>query len=207
MEDRKEQKPVHSRVLHFYHEKGPYGELSNFYPVSPPIEYNNKKYPTSEHLFQSMKYLGPEASERHIEYADLIRTASTPYKSKILANQQRLGRFKWQQELCQVIDKYQDLEPRQDWDDVCDEAMLTCLRLKFQNNVHCKKVLMSTGDSMLAEHTTRDIYWADGGDGTGQNMLGKLLVKVRDELFSKKASKHTDGTAEPYTEMKKAKLY
>jgi len=32
------------------------------------------------------------------------------------------------------------------------------------------------------EHTDNDSYWADGGDGSGRNMLGVLLMSVRKEL-------------------------
>jgi N-glycosidase YbiA len=42
--------------------------------------------------------------------------------------------------------------------------------------------LLETGDARIVEHTTRDRYWADGGDGSGRNMLGRLLMRVRDEL-------------------------
>jgi predicted NAD-dependent protein-ADP-ribosyltransferase YbiA (DUF1768 family) len=27
-----------------------------------------------------------------------------------------------------------------------------------------------------------DRYWGDGGDGSGKNMLGKILMRVRDDL-------------------------
>ena len=39
-----------------------------------------------------------------------------------------------------------------------------------------------TGTRELVEHTANDSYWGDGGDGTGQNKLGKLLMQVRDEV-------------------------
>ncbi|KAF9194169.1 hypothetical protein BGZ50_006648 [Haplosporangium sp. Z 11] len=32
------------------------------------------------------------------------------------------------------------------------------------------------------EHTKNDRYWADGGDGTGKNMLGKILMEVREKI-------------------------
>ena len=35
---------------------------------------------------------------------------------------------------------------------------------------------------MLIEHTKNDSYWADGGDGSGLNKLGKILMKVREKL-------------------------
>jgi predicted NAD-dependent protein-ADP-ribosyltransferase YbiA (DUF1768 family) len=38
---------------------------------------------------------------------------------------------------------------------------------------------------MIIEHTKNDNYWADGGDGSGKNMLGKILMEIRDELTKK----------------------
>jgi predicted NAD-dependent protein-ADP-ribosyltransferase YbiA (DUF1768 family) len=43
-------------------------------------------------------------------------------------------------------------------------------------------MLLETGNKTLVEHTTRDKYWGDGGDGKGKNMLGKMLMIIRDEL-------------------------
>ena len=41
-----------------------------------------------------------------------------------------------------------------------------------------------SGDAKLVEHTENDSYWGDGGDGSGRNMLGQILMQVRDELRS-----------------------
>ena len=43
-------------------------------------------------------------------------------------------------------------------------------------------LLLSTGDATLVEHTRNDSYWADGGDGTGNNGLGELLTELRAQL-------------------------
>ena len=45
---------------------------------------------------------------------------------------------------------------------------------------HCYTAI--TGGSTIVEHTTHDAYWGDGGDGTGKNMLGVILMEVRREL-------------------------
>ena len=34
----------------------------------------------------------------------------------------------------------------------------------------------------IVEHTENDGYWGDGGDGSGKNMLGQILMRVREEL-------------------------
>ena len=71
---------------------------------------------------------------------------------------------------------------RPDWEDVKDDVMRVAVRAKFTQHEELRELLLSTGDEELVEHTTNDAYWADGGDGTGKNMLGKILMEVRAEL-------------------------
>jgi ribA/ribD-fused uncharacterized protein len=56
------------------------------------------------------------------------------------------------------------------------------LKLKFNTHKELKIKLMDTDDKKLIEHTTNDSYWADGGDGSGKNRLGVLLMKLRAEF-------------------------
>mgnify|MGYP003691392609 CR=1 FL=1 len=60
--------------------------------------------------------------------------------------------------------------------------MLQGLTLKFTQNQDLRQKLLDTGNRDLIEHTEKDKYWGDGKDGSGKNMLGKLLMKVREEL-------------------------
>ncbi len=60
--------------------------------------------------------------------------------------------------------------------------MLDALRAKFTQHEDLRELLLSTGNAQLVEHTASDRYWADGGDGSGKNMLGVLLMRLRDEL-------------------------
>ena len=53
---------------------------------------------------------------------------------------------------------------------------------KFAQHPDIRAVLLSTGDERLVEHTSSDSYWGDGGDGTGNNMLGKILMEIRERL-------------------------
>ena len=62
--------------------------------------------------------------------------------------------------------------------------MKKSLFYKFTQNDDLKKLLLSTGNSTLIEHTKNDSYWGDNLDGTGKNMLGTLLMETR-ELLSK----------------------
>ena len=54
------------------------------------------------------------------------------------------------------------------------------LKLKFTTHADLKKQLFDTGDRQIIQHTRNDKYWGDGGNGTGKNRLGILLMKLRD---------------------------
>ena len=70
---------------------------------------------------------------------------------------------------------------REDWETIKDDVMLSIVRAKFfQNKVYLQQ-LLSTKGARLCEHTKKDRYWGDGGDGSGQNRLGHILMAVRDE--------------------------
>ena len=59
--------------------------------------------------------------------------------------------------------------------------MERAIEAKFTQNEDLKTMLIETGDVELCEHTENDKFWADGGGaGKGENMLGKLLMKLRD---------------------------
>jgi hypothetical protein len=60
--------------------------------------------------------------------------------------------------------------------------MRAALQAKFAQHPGLRSFLLQTGDAELIEHTKNDSYWADGGDGTGKNRLGQLLMELRTEL-------------------------
>jgi hypothetical protein len=64
------------------------------------------------------------------------------------------------------------------------DCMLWVLESKLQQNPHTfGKVLKSTGNKMIVEKSKKDDFWGcfqKGDIFDGQNQLGMLLVKVRD---------------------------
>jgi len=56
------------------------------------------------------------------------------------------------------------------------------LRRKFLLDKRAQSVLLSTGDALLLENSKYDAYWGAGPNGDGKNMLGQLLMRVRDEI-------------------------
>ena len=76
---------------------------------------------------------------------------------------------------------------RPNWDDITKiESMELCLRAKFNIPV-LRDRLLSTGDADLIEDNNwGDQFWGVS-KGSGRNILGKLLVNIRDELIQYEA--------------------
>jgi ribA/ribD-fused uncharacterized protein len=169
-----------AKLVLFYEENKPWGQFSNFYPS--PIDIEGTQYPTNEHFYQALKFLGPDQTIRSREYAELIRQQNTPNKAKILANQKLKGGYAWVKPLNEIIRAYPDVTMRADFEQVKDNLMRWGVFQKFLQNPQLFQILDSTGLSYLAEHTSRDSYWGDGGDGSGKNMLGRILMETRSIL-------------------------
>ncbi len=138
----------------FYSVSDEYGFLSNFAPA--PIRLKGKVWPTTEHYFQAQKFAGTQ-HERE------VREAKTPMIAA------RIGRDR-------------SLPLRRDWESVKVSVMRDAVLAKFEQHDDLRHLLLDTGDAKLVEHTENDDYWGDGGDGSGRNMLGRILMEVRDTL-------------------------
>jgi swarming motility protein ybiA len=60
-----------------------------------------------------------------------------------------------------------------------ESPMDAALEGRNRQNPEILEKLIATSDAELLEHTKNDHYWADGGDGSGKNMLGKILMETR----------------------------
>lgn len=138
----------------FYGVADSFGEFSNF--AAFPIRLDGKVWPTSEHYFQAQKFESAEARET-------VRKANSPMLAA------RLGR-----------DRKQRL--RRDWESVKILVMKKAVQAKFEQHAELAALLVSTGGARLVEHTEIDDYWGDGGDGKGQNWLGRILMETREAL-------------------------
>jgi ribA/ribD-fused uncharacterized protein len=140
--------------IRFYSLSDPHGCFSNFYRA--PIHLDGRTWPTSEHYFQAQKFHGTPREEE-------VRRATSPMIAA------RMGRSR----------KHR-LRP--DWESVKDAVMRKAVLAKFTQHDDLRQLLLDTGDALLIEHTENDAYWGDGGDGSGLNRLGHILMSVRDEL-------------------------
>lgn len=141
-------------ILFYSTKEEPYGCFSNF--SAHPFELDGALWPTSEHYFQAQKFAGTE----HVE---VVRLAPTPMQA---AN---MGRER-------------ERPLRTDWEAVKDDVMRRAVLAKFSQHADIREILLATGDEELIENTTNDYYWGRGTKGNGKNMLGIILMEVREQL-------------------------
>lgn len=126
--------------------------LSNFHAAY--LLYEGVVWPTSEHAYQAMKSKD-ENQRLNIAMMDL------PSQAKAYAR---------------------TLTRRVDWDDVKLDIMEEIVRCKFAQNPHLADKLLATADLEIIEgNTWGDTFWGVC-NGKGENHLGKILMKIRDEL-------------------------
>lgn len=145
--------------IFFYHSDQPWGEFSNF--SRHAVFIDDRVWATVEHFYQAQKF-------RQTQHQEMIRRCPTPIMAKTRSRELSI------------------LHERSDWQESRESAMLRGLRAKFNQHPELTELLLQSGDAILVEHTADDAYWGDGGDGSGQNRLGHLLMQVRTELLDEK---------------------
>lgn len=145
------------KILFYRANEVPYGAFSNF-DTKHPIYILGEEWPSTEHAFQAMKFMGTDS-----DYMEQIRSVPKPRDAAAM------GR-----------DRNHPL--RSDWEQVKYDIMYLVVNTKFETYPELQKLLVSTGDAEIIEHTTNDNVWADGGDGSGKNWLGKILMDIRSKL-------------------------
>ena len=118
-----------------------------------PFELDGRTWPTAEHFYQAAKTEVPEEIEA-------IANAESAKEAKRLGNGATL---------------------RPHWNELRDDVMRRALAAKYAIP-GCRATLLSTGESRLIEHAPWDKYWGDGGDDSGQNRLGELLMELREQI-------------------------
>lgn len=142
----------------FYHSDQEWGDFANF--SNHAIFLEGKIWKTVEHFYQAQKF-------HQTEFEEIIRLQKTPMLAKQKAHE--------------LLEKH----PVLNWDELKEQVMYKGLLAKFTQNPELWKMLVSTGNKRLAEHTDLDNYWGDGANGQGKNRLGALLMRLRAELSCK----------------------
>lgn len=157
-EDKNIEKLSSENKIFFLSKSKQFFQFSNFYEKEFTI--NDVTYRTIEHYFQSAKFISDD-----FEYGQKIINAKTPGKAKGLGR----GNSK---------------SLKKDWNESRVDIMYEGLKAKFTQNKDLMQLLLSTEDKELIENNPSDSFWGIGKNQQGKNMLGKLLMKLREELRS-----------------------
>ncbi len=145
-----------------YKTKEDFGGLSNM-ASGFPLQVNGLRILTAEALYQACRFpLMPDAQREVIgQHSPMTaKMKSKPYRK----------------------------HTRPDWDQVRFKIMRWCLRVKLaQNYSEFGRLLLATRDRPIVEQSRKDDYWGakvaeDDETLTGQNVLGRLLMELRELL-------------------------
>lgn len=155
------------KEIRFYRaSEKPYGAFSNLYRRS--ISYDGYVYPTSEHAYQAGK-------ARKAEVRDWLMAAPSPALLAMAAH----GLYQW------------DIAPN--WSKIKFDRMREVLWAKFTQHTDLASLLLDTGDAVLIETATVDNpvnrLWGEVEGKGGKNMLGVMLMEVREKLAGEKRPK------------------
>lgn len=115
---------------------------------------------TAEHAFHWKKF-----SDYQIEVAQLILVATSAEKSQLIAH------------------KHNDKLPG-DWHVIKADTMEEILRAKLEQHDDVRELLLKTGSRTIVERSPNPTYWSLGRNGDGENMVGKIWMKLRFEIQS-----------------------
>ena len=145
----------------FLKTKERFGGLSNM-AAGYPLEVNDVPVRTSEALYQACRFPHMPELQRRIVGEPSPMTAKMRGKP------------------------FRD-ESRPDWQAVRVKVMRWCLRVKLaQNWDEFGRLLLETGGRPIVELSRRDDFWgakaAEDGSLCGMNVLGRLLMELREQL-------------------------
>jgi len=141
--------------------KDAFGGLSNM-AGGFPLRVNGVRILTSEALYQACRF-------PHLpDVQKLIIAEASPMTAKMKSKPHRSN-------------------SRSDWDAVRVKIMRWCLRVKLiQNFAEFSSLLLATRDLPIVEESRKDDFWGAKPVGpdllVGQNVLGRLLMELREEL-------------------------
>ena len=141
-------------AIMFYKEFGELGYLATYSNHSFVVD--GILYKTSEHYYQSKKFLDEETINKVIN-------ANTPKEAS-------------------TIGRDRNNKKREDWKNIKQDIMFDAVYYKFKQNPDKKKKLLETGNEEIVEETVKENYWGCGPNHDGENNYGKILCKVREQL-------------------------
>lgn len=162
-------------------------------------------WPSSEHLFQAMKFtdwwnVPSELVGDHGMFGGGVIGIATANANSLAVVIEKISEASGSREAYNYAKNNFKKGGRKDWikktsyndDGDIEEvpmrlrAMRFAVREKFAQNSELKEKLWQTGTKKLVEHSPVDNFWGDGADGKGENWLGKILTEIRQEIIAER---------------------
>ncbi len=134
-----------------------YYMFSNF--SSFMVNWRDQDWMTSEHAYQAAKFIGTSPDL----FARIALTRSAHDAFKLARSQPELV--------------------RSDWDEVKIPTMEDIVRCKLQQHPYIQVKLRESGDKLIVENSPVDGFWGRGSDWQGRNELGKVWMRLREEML------------------------
>lgn len=152
-----------------------------FHKPGEPNDYLSNWY-YSEFILDGMRF---NSVEQYMMYNKAITFGDTETAQKIL----NTNNFKLMKQLGREVHNYNDRV----WSSIRYDVVKAGVLAKFSQNAGLAEKLLNTGNSLLAECAVRDRIWGIGlgmsnpdrfnpAMWKGQNLLGKVLMDVRNIL-------------------------
>ena len=155
--------PVSNEGLNKETNEAVYFFTNAFYPLdnfsAHSVELWDIRFPTSEHAFQWKKF-----SKVSPDIAGRILSAKSPDAVK------------------KISDTNKSHQPI-NWSDIRVSIMEEILHAKAKQHEDVLEVLKKTGKRTIIENSPVDSFWGIGPNGKGENIVGKLWMKIRDEII------------------------
>lgn len=144
-----------------------YGGLSGM-NAAFPVKVNKVVFSSSESLYQACRF--PDNHDLQLSLA----SDPSPVSARILAEKEAA-------------------RGRPDWEEIKISVMLWVLRVKrVQNPVRMLAIFSDIGDRPIVRLSKRDAFWGafltQSGHVDGENLLGRLWMKIREEDPAKPVS-------------------
>lgn len=124
------------------------------------IEIWGQKFPTAEHAYQWKKF-----ADVSPKIATLVLQAPSP-------------------EAVKKISDFHKQDMPKNWHKQKEDIMEQVLQAKAEQNEDVQEILTRSGNRMIIENSPVDSFWGYGPDGKGQNMMGKIWMKIRHRLLT-----------------------
>lgn len=159
-------------TIKFWGANNPNGYLSNFY--FSDFTLDGVTYPTVEHYFQSKKFEGS---------TEKILISNSNNRLEKVSHEAYIAGLSHPAETAKE-GRRRDFQMRKDWEQVKEDVMYSGIKAKFTQSLELTSLLLNTKDEELVEDSPYDYYWGVGRSKTGQNRLGVLLMRLRNEITS-----------------------